>query len=34
MSNHGALTPIYYDKFPLPPAPAGLVRLRASFTPI
>jgi len=23
MSNHGALTPIYYDKFPLPPATAA-----------
>src|SRR6059058_1030089 len=32
MSNHGVLTPIYYGKFLPPPAPAGLVRLRASFT--
>src|SRR5258708_24952195 len=32
MSNHGVLTPIYYGKFLPPPAHAGLVRLRASFT--
>src|SRR5437762_12568318 len=32
MSNHGVLTSIYYGKFLLPPATAGLVRLRASFT--
>jgi hypothetical protein len=34
MSNHGVLTPIYYGKFLPPPATAGLVRLRAGFTPI
>src|ERR1700746_387335 len=32
MSNHGVLTPIYYGKFLPPPATAGLVRVRASFT--
>src|SRR6476469_7510910 len=32
MSNHGALTPIYYGEVLPPPAPAGLVRLRAGFT--
>src|SRR5436305_5680470 len=32
MSNHGVLTPIYYGKFLPPPATAGLVRPRASFT--
>src|SRR5947207_9333712 len=32
MSNHGVLTPIYYGKFLLPPAPAGLVPPRANFT--
>ena len=31
MTNHGALTPIYYGKFPAAASDRGTGRLRASF---